>query len=124
MARLLSLVLTAVLASIVVADLDTCGTANYDPTQYTCFNDTLLCPIVNGDKYQACGSDCYSTKQYTCFGDFLCPWPTNGIATQRCGDTCYDPLKYSCSNGNLTQIPSCIPDFGVNEICTTQAPLP
>ncbi|KAJ7766220.1 carbohydrate binding-domain-containing protein [Mycena metata] len=65
MTRLRSLVLTAIYASIVAADLESCGSANYDPTQYTCYDNTLLCPIVNGDKYLACGNDCYSASQYS-----------------------------------------------------------
>ncbi|KAJ7105880.1 carbohydrate binding-domain-containing protein [Mycena epipterygia] len=63
MARLISIVLTAFVAGVVA--LESCGTANYDPSQYTCFNNSLLCPIVNGVSYQACGEDCYSTAQYT-----------------------------------------------------------
>ncbi|KAJ7766205.1 carbohydrate binding-domain-containing protein [Mycena metata] len=120
MARLLPIVLTAIFASIVAADLESCGSADYDPAQYTCYDGTLLCPIVNGDKYLACGNDCYSATKYTCFnGDFLCPF-VNGTATQACGDACYNPFKYSCANGQLTPLPSCIGDFGVNEICTNQ----
>ncbi|KAJ7105510.1 carbohydrate binding-domain-containing protein [Mycena epipterygia] len=120
MARLISIVLTALVASVV--GLESCGTANYDPTQYTCFNNSLLCPIVNGVAYQACGEDCYSTSEYTCFnGNFLCPFTSGGIATQRCGDTCYSPFEYSCNSDNsLSPVPSCIGDFGFNEVCDTQ----
>ncbi|KAF8143235.1 carbohydrate binding-domain-containing protein [Mycena galopus ATCC 62051] len=100
-ARFISPVLTALIAgAIAVQGLQTCGSAEYDPSQYTCFNSSLLCPIVSGVKYQACGEDCYSTAEYTCFnGDFLCPYTSGGIATQACGDACYSPYEYSCPNG-------------------------
>ncbi|KAF8140709.1 hypothetical protein K438DRAFT_1785475 [Mycena galopus ATCC 62051] len=52
-------VLTALVAgAIAVQGLQTCDSAEYDPSQYTCFNISLLCPIVKGVKYQACGEDC------------------------------------------------------------------
>ncbi|KAJ7133198.1 carbohydrate binding-domain-containing protein [Mycena epipterygia] len=93
MTRFISIVLTALVAGVVA--LESCGTANYDPGQYTCFNNSLLCPIVNGVAYQACGEDCYSKADYTCFnGNFLCPFTSGGIATQACGDKCYSPFEY------------------------------
>ncbi|KAF8137902.1 hypothetical protein K438DRAFT_2120121 [Mycena galopus ATCC 62051] len=59
-------VLTALVAgAIAVQGLQTCDSAEYDLSQYTCFNVSLLCPIVNGVKYQACGEDCYSMAEYT-----------------------------------------------------------
>ncbi|KAJ7114444.1 carbohydrate binding-domain-containing protein, partial [Mycena epipterygia] len=118
MAPLISIVLAALVAGVVA--LESCGTANYDLSQYTCFNNSFLCPIVDGVEYQACGEDCYSTAHYTCFnGDFLCPVTSGGDATQRCGDTCYSIFQYSCDNGELTPVP-CIGDFGTNEVCGTQ----
>ncbi|KAF8137890.1 carbohydrate binding-domain-containing protein [Mycena galopus ATCC 62051] len=126
MARFISPVLTAPTAgAIAVQGLQTCGSAEYDPSQYTCFNSSLLCPIVSGVKYQACGEDCYSTAEYTCFnGDFLCPYTSGGIATQACGDACYSPYEYSCNNGQLTAVPSCIGDFGYNELSQRDEPIP
>ncbi|KAF8137886.1 hypothetical protein K438DRAFT_1786236 [Mycena galopus ATCC 62051] len=105
MARFISHVLTVLVAgAIAVQSLQTCDSAD------------LLCPIVNGVKYQACGEDCYMMAEYTCFnGNFLCPYTSGGIATQACGDACYSPYEYSCNNGQLTAVPSCIEDFGYNE---------
>ncbi|KAJ7908359.1 carbohydrate binding-domain-containing protein [Mycena leptocephala] len=94
MARLLSsIALTVLLTGTVNAQsLQSCGTAQYDPTQYTCFNNATLCPIINGDEYRACGNACFSTSQYTCINatsSFLCP-VINGQATVGCGGTqCY-----------------------------------
>ncbi|KAJ7105569.1 carbohydrate binding-domain-containing protein [Mycena epipterygia] len=103
MARLISIILAALVSGVVA--LESCGIANYDPSQYTCFNNTLLCPIVNGVAYQACGEDCYSTSdptsQYTCFNNsLLCPI-VNNIAYQACGEDCYSPSEYTCFNGNF-----------------------
>ncbi|KAJ6614764.1 hypothetical protein B0H10DRAFT_2043985 [Mycena sp. CBHHK59/15] len=118
MARLLSIVLTALVASIVSAeDLASCGSSNYYPSQYTCF-DGLLCPIVNGHVYNRCGDDCYSTTQYSCLdGNFLCPI-INGEANLRCGDdACYAPSQYSCISGQLTP---CVGHFGDSQVCNNQ----
>ncbi|KAJ7452617.1 hypothetical protein FB451DRAFT_1374069 [Mycena latifolia] len=114
MARLLCLVLAALAASLVAGQtLASCGSSDYDPTQYTCYDGDFLCPILNGDVYQKCGDDCYSTTEYSCFnGDFLCP-----TRTQLCGETCYDPDKYNCANGQLF---TCVGHFGDAEVCNSQ----
>ncbi|KAJ6458168.1 carbohydrate binding-domain-containing protein [Mycena sanguinolenta] len=104
MARGFSLLLAAIVsAAVAVHGLQNCGSAQYDPSQYTCFNNSQLCPIVNGDVYQSCGpNQCYSKKQYTCFnGNFLCPVTSGGIATQACGNACYSPYQYSCAYHQL-----------------------
>ncbi|KAJ7452611.1 hypothetical protein FB451DRAFT_1374064, partial [Mycena latifolia] len=114
MARLLCFVLTALVASLVASQtLDSCGSSNYDPTQYTCYEGDFLCPIVNGDVYQQCGDDCYSTTEYTCFGgDFLCP-----TGTEQCGETCYDPNKYNCFDNKLS---TCVGYSGESIICGSE----
>ncbi|KAF8185233.1 carbohydrate binding-domain-containing protein [Mycena galopus ATCC 62051] len=104
MVQLISFVLTAVFASIgvVAADnLENCGSSKYYPSQYTCFDNSFLCPILNGDKYLKCGNACYSTSQYSCYdGDFLCP-VQYGVATLKCGTACYNPTQYDCTYGQL-----------------------
>ncbi|KAJ7452615.1 carbohydrate binding-domain-containing protein [Mycena latifolia] len=109
MARLLCVVLTALAANLVAGQtLASCGSSNYDPTQYTCYDGDFLCPIVDGDVYQKCGGDCYSTTEYSCFnGDFLCPF-----ARKQCGETCYDPDKYDCFDDELS---TCVGNFGESE---------
>ncbi|KAJ7699038.1 carbohydrate binding-domain-containing protein [Mycena rosella] len=96
MARLMnSIALTVLLTGIITAQsLQSCGTAQYDSTQYTCFNNATLCPIVQGNAYRACGNACFSTTQYTCINatsSFLCPI-INGQATVGCGGTLCYPL--------------------------------
>ncbi|KAJ6508127.1 carbohydrate binding-domain-containing protein, partial [Mycena sanguinolenta] len=106
--------------------LQSCGPAQYDPTQYTCFNNATLCPIVNGDEYRACGSACFSTTQYSCINatsSFLCP-VVNGHATVGCGGTlCYSlDGTYTCDDGQLHQIPpGCTGNFGSYPICDDNA---
>jgi len=62
MARLKSLVLAIPLLAgfAAVNALQTCGTANYDPAKYVCFNGNFLCPVG----YSKCGDACYSQNQY------------------------------------------------------------
>ncbi|KAJ7237851.1 carbohydrate binding-domain-containing protein [Mycena rebaudengoi] len=74
MAPLISVVLTALVASLVAAqEFASCGGSTYDPLQYTCFDGKLLCPIVDGDKYLKCGDACYPTTHYTCINGELSP---------------------------------------------------
>ncbi|KAK1835162.1 carbohydrate binding-domain-containing protein [Podospora conica] len=54
---------TATTASVA---LETCGQAQYDPTQYTCHASTVLCPILAGEPLSLCSGACYSSFQYTC----------------------------------------------------------
>lgn len=71
---------TATTASLA---LETCGQAQYDPTQvrplpnptpspkltpsqYTCHASTILCPIIAGEPLSLCSGACYSKFQYTC----------------------------------------------------------
>ncbi|KAJ7038673.1 hypothetical protein C8F04DRAFT_1255597 [Mycena alexandri] len=131
MARLLSTAFTALLAHItfVAADgLPTCGPAQYDPSQvlpflfnmldgltdeqYTCY-DNLLCPIVNGDRYERCGTDCYSPSKYSCIDGFLYPIEF-GERTLPCGKACHDPTQYNCINGIVTK---CVEDYGLSQDC-------
>ncbi|KAJ7088028.1 carbohydrate binding-domain-containing protein [Mycena belliarum] len=103
MARLLSIVLSAVLASLVAAEsLSRCGSSSYYPSQYTCFNDNFLCPIVNGDRTIRCGDACYSTSLYSCSGTTLEPINTSGPETlEDCGPSRFYPSQYVCLDGNF-----------------------
>ncbi|KAF5386345.1 hypothetical protein D9757_006687 [Collybiopsis confluens] len=103
MARLLSIVLTAILAGVVAAQeaLLDCGDSRYFPSQYTCFDDDFLCPILSGDIYIRCGDACYSTDQYTndletfsCSDDTLQPYDPSGPETlEDCGDARFFPSQ-------------------------------
>ncbi|KAF9065002.1 carbohydrate binding-domain-containing protein [Rhodocollybia butyracea] len=103
MAPLISLVLTALAASFVSAqNLDSCGDAMYDPSQYTCFNDSFLCPILNGDIYLQCGDACYSTTLYSCSNTTLEPFPPSVPDTlEDCGDARFSPYQYVCFDGDF-----------------------
>lgn len=55
------------------------------------------------------GTTAYQAHQYTCYdGSFLCP-VLNGEPTLRCGLDCYLPEMYSCSNGELVYPPTSTP---------------
>jgi len=59
------------LSSIVAADTQTCGSAQYDPNQYVCRNGDFLCPIVAGEPLSYCNGACYSTFMYQCNNNAL-----------------------------------------------------
>ncbi|KIK57080.1 carbohydrate-binding module family 52 protein [Collybiopsis luxurians FD-317 M1] len=106
MAPLIYFVLTALVAGVVVAqsseDLLSCGSAMYYPSQYTCFDDDFLCPIINGDINLRCGDACYSTSQYSCSNDTLVSYDPNGPETlEDCGDAQFYPDQYVCLDGDF-----------------------
>ncbi|KAJ7751412.1 carbohydrate binding-domain-containing protein [Mycena metata] len=105
MGRLLPVVLSALLAWIAVTAqaLQSCGRSNYDPSQYTCFDDDFLCPIVNGDVLIRCGEACYSTSRFSCSNFTLKPFFPDGPATlQDCGFFIkFDPSFFVCLDGDF-----------------------
>ncbi len=48
MSSLTYLVLAGLALVQAAPTLKSCGPANYDPTQYTCYNNKDLCPVING----------------------------------------------------------------------------
>ncbi|KAJ7758262.1 hypothetical protein B0H16DRAFT_1720865 [Mycena metata] len=107
MARLFSIVFTALAScSIVVADqLLHCGASNYFVSQYTCFDDFILCPILNGTITLPCGVacdvppcdiPCYDPNQYSCSDNTLEFYNPNGVnALDNCSFGQYDPSQES-----------------------------
>ncbi|KAF8202620.1 carbohydrate binding-domain-containing protein [Mycena galopus ATCC 62051] len=91
----LSVALTAIITFSVVAaeNLLQCGESQYYPSQYTCFDDDFLCPMVNGDRYFRCGLACYSTKEYSCATTTLQPI---SAGPQNCSETLFDPTQWVC----------------------------
>ncbi|KAJ7137145.1 carbohydrate binding-domain-containing protein, partial [Mycena epipterygia] len=106
----ISIAFSALIAVVVAQTFSSCGSANYDPTQYTCFNGTLLCPIVNGTEYLACGDSCYPPNLYSCDGDFLCPF-----GDLNCAGACYNPELFVCISDRLRH---CNGLFTNNEDCS------
>jgi hypothetical protein len=70
-----SALILAAIAGFATATLKSCGTSQYDPTQYVCYNGNFLCPIIAGEALKQCGNACYSTFQYTCTGAALSQLP-------------------------------------------------
>ncbi|KAJ7479177.1 carbohydrate binding-domain-containing protein [Mycena latifolia] len=103
MAPLLCIVLTAFVASLVAAEnLASCGSSNYYPSQYTCFDNSFLCPIIKGDRNIRCGDACYSTSLYSCSNNTLEPINKNGPETlEACGGSMFYPSQYVCLDGNF-----------------------
>jgi len=97
MAKLTSIILAAVLATITVAeDLVNCGSQPYYLSQYTCFNDQFLCPIISGERYLRCGADCYSVNEYSCAGTTLKLRDSEGPEDiETCGSAPFYPSKVS-----------------------------
>ncbi|KAK3296333.1 carbohydrate binding-domain-containing protein [Chaetomium fimeti] len=63
------------LASGVLGDLETCGQAQYDPTQYVCWDNQFLCPITAGEPLSNCAGACYSKFMYSCTNNVLALLP-------------------------------------------------
>ncbi|KAK3334061.1 carbohydrate binding-domain-containing protein [Cercophora scortea] len=72
MARL-PLIAAALLAlgNGVLGVLKPCGKAQYDPTQYVCYDNQFLCPIIAGEPLSYCSGACYSKFQYKCVNNVL-----------------------------------------------------
>jgi hypothetical protein len=48
-------------------DTKPCGTASYFPSEYTCYNNATLCPIMYSLPSYPCGSNgCYVKEQFSC----------------------------------------------------------
>ncbi|CAK7274962.1 hypothetical protein SEPCBS57363_006433 [Sporothrix epigloea] len=73
MTRSLSLVLSGLLAAagMAQAELLTCGGAQYEPSQYVCYDSKFLCPIIAGEGLSYCSGACYSRYMYTCTNNAL-----------------------------------------------------
>ncbi|KAJ7822644.1 carbohydrate binding-domain-containing protein [Mycena olivaceomarginata] len=106
MAPLIHLVVAAFVGSVFAAlrpeCLLACGESNYDPSQYTCFEDGTLCPINNGDRYLRCGDACYSTSLYTCSNTTLKPLSHSGVESlEDCGSSTFYPSQHVCLEGEF-----------------------
>ncbi|KAK0649902.1 hypothetical protein B0T16DRAFT_138061 [Cercophora newfieldiana] len=79
-----TLAITAILATQTSAEeTETCGVASYFPTEYTCYNNTSLCPKI------------YSLSTVPCAGS----------------GGCYSPHSFSCSDGVLRSLPKASSPF-------------
>ncbi|KAF2149042.1 carbohydrate-binding module family 52 protein [Myriangium duriaei CBS 260.36] len=67
--------------------LQNCGFARYHPDEYTCYDGTFLCPILNGQATQRCGPDCYSPQMYSCTNGHLVQVPLASSGDDVCADT-------------------------------------
>lgn len=68
---LASLATTALAAPQYVAPLPVnrtaiyvCGDQPYYTNNYTCYGDTLLCPVINGRRQVACNDACFDPMFY------------------------------------------------------------
>ncbi|KAJ7195905.1 carbohydrate binding-domain-containing protein [Mycena pura] len=103
MARLSSIVLAVLAYSMfAAADTATCGTSTYDTSQFACFDDDFLCPIMGQDINLKCGEACYSVSEFGCSNTTLVPNSQIGPGTLlACADQQFDPLQYVCHDGNF-----------------------
>ncbi|KAK3944340.1 carbohydrate-binding module family 52 protein [Diplogelasinospora grovesii] len=96
MARL-SLIAIALmgLGETALAALQSCGNAQYDPSQYVCWYNQFLCPVVAGEGLSYCSGACYSTFMYTCSNNVLTLLPAMDSST---------PFTLTASNPNLPAV--------------------
>ncbi|KAJ7052822.1 carbohydrate binding-domain-containing protein [Mycena amicta] len=94
--------LAATNAVVLAQDLLNCGVARYENTQYTCFDDSLLCPVQSGIRTLRCGDACYNPNQYTCSNTTLVSYfPSTPGQLFDCGAARYDPSAYVCYDGDF-----------------------
>ncbi|KAJ7851233.1 hypothetical protein B0H14DRAFT_829635 [Mycena olivaceomarginata] len=103
MARLSFVVLAALLSTIVAAtDLAACGDQQYDPSNYTCFDNDFLCPIDGQVRELRCGDACYSLGKFSCSNTTLVD---NAVIDQDtlldCGDKRFNSTDYVCHDGDF-----------------------
>ncbi|KAK8207335.1 hypothetical protein IWZ01DRAFT_484703 [Phyllosticta capitalensis] len=48
------------------SDVYLCGSIPFVPSQYTCYANHVLCPVLNGKRLVPCGESCYDPKIYGC----------------------------------------------------------
>lgn len=61
-----ALTVASTLTGVLGEDLESCGDAQYYPSEYTCFDDSTLCPILFGLPNQPCNGGCYAPEMYKC----------------------------------------------------------
>ncbi|PKS12468.1 hypothetical protein jhhlp_000674 [Lomentospora prolificans] len=65
-ARILLAVLSLGAALVAAEDLEWCGDARYYPSEYTCFDDSFMCPVLFGLPNLPCNGGCYADQMYQC----------------------------------------------------------
>ncbi|KAL2209996.1 hypothetical protein CC79DRAFT_1365410 [Sarocladium strictum] len=45
-------------------ELKRCGDAWYSPSEFVCYDDAQLCPVIDGEATDRCGADCYAPADY------------------------------------------------------------
>lgn len=66
-AKLLAVLsMAALLSGGLAEDLESCGEARYYPSEYTCYADNTLCPMLFGLPSRPCNGACYPGEMYNC----------------------------------------------------------
>ncbi|OSS53332.1 hypothetical protein B5807_02882 [Epicoccum nigrum] len=93
--------LITLLPFILAESLQSCGSARYYPSKYTCFG-TQLCPKTStGEATITCGLACYDAGTYYCDDNTQLQLITPDSAVQYCGTAPYRPGTYTCWGGNF-----------------------
>ncbi|KAJ7052830.1 carbohydrate binding-domain-containing protein, partial [Mycena amicta] len=95
-------VLAAVNAAVFAQELLSCGGVQYNYTDLTCFDDSLLCAVEGGIRFVPCANTCYNPNQFTCSNTTLIFYaPSTPGQLFDCGAAKYDPSVYVCYNGDF-----------------------
>ncbi|KAI9678805.1 MAG: hypothetical protein M1817_005864 [Caeruleum heppii] len=96
------LVLSSAALSVATSDVPSeyqqCGSSYYLPDVYICYNDTNLCPIIDGVDTQLCGAACYLPSQYSCNDDMLSPLSNPQMPSGPGEGSCSCPSQASTSH--------------------------
>ncbi|GAM90077.1 hypothetical protein ANO11243_081170 [Dothideomycetidae sp. 11243] len=101
-------------------ELQNCGAARYYPTEYTCYDGSFLCPVLDGQPTERCGDACYSPESYACqngelvFANATC---SDMPRTLHLSDGAYDNFFYSdCHSATQVVVTSPLPDSNLTII--------
>lgn len=51
-------------SNVNMTSIYTCGSQPYRPEAYTCYDNTVLCPVINDRRQEACAGGCYDPMFY------------------------------------------------------------
>ncbi|KAF7291270.1 hypothetical protein MIND_01270800 [Mycena indigotica] len=88
--------------SALAQTLLTCGASTYFYSTASCFDNAVLCPVVNGVRTISCNGLCYDPNKFTCDNTTLIGYNPN-LSGQLfdCGAARYDPSAYVCYDGDF-----------------------
>ncbi|KAK0387669.1 hypothetical protein NLU13_3914 [Sarocladium strictum] len=83
--------------------LKRCGDAWYSPSEYACYDNKQLCPVIDGEATRICGHDCYAPVNYDC-DDGALVWKST--ASQTADDGPFSEFPHVTTLPTVTALPA------------------